>query len=73
MERGKKCRKTKSGVSCVDGANAPQEICDLFMKKYQDLYNSVSFSENKMDAINDNIARIFATGVVKVSAITHTL
>ena len=30
----KKCRKTKSGVSsCADGANGPQEVCNVFMKK----------------------------------------
>ncbi len=31
--------------ACVDDASSDNDICGLFCKKYDDLYNSVSYVE----------------------------
>ncbi len=41
--------------ACVDGASSDNDICGLFCKKYDDLYNSVPDVEEKMAKIKDEI------------------
>ncbi len=41
--------------ACVDGASSDNDICALFCKKYDDLYNSVPYVEEEMVKIMDKI------------------
>ncbi len=41
--------------ACVDGASSYNDICGLFCKKYDDLYNSVPYVDEEMVKIKDKI------------------
>ncbi len=41
--------------ACVDGTSSDNDICGLFCKKYDDLYNSVPYVEEDMVKIKDKI------------------
>ena len=43
--------KHKANPNTVDKAVGPSEICDLFMSKYCNLYNSVSYDMSDMDKL----------------------
>ena len=42
--------------STVDGATGEKPIADVFASKYEELYNSVSYSQSDMDRLQDDIA-----------------
>ncbi len=42
-------------LACVDGTSSDNDICGLFCKKYDDLYNSLPYVEEEMVKIKDNI------------------
>ena len=45
--------------ACVDGVNTDNEICDVFSRKYESVYNCVSFDtgdmQNIVDIVNERI------------------
>ena len=41
----------------VDNANGVQPVCQLFAKKYKELYNSVSYRSCDMDCLTSRINR----------------
>ena len=45
-----------SAASLVDGLNNPEDICDLFYTKFQDLYTSVAFDTDKMAELKNDIS-----------------
>ena len=71
----KKYRKTKSNVSsCVDGAVGPHEICNIFVKKYQDLHNSVGFKKEDLEDINAEISeKIYSNCFKGMCSNSHTI
>ena len=49
------CRGKSELQSNVDGLSQADEIADLFARKYEDLYNCVSFNENEMASLKQDI------------------
>jgi len=46
----------KSRSLCnVDGLSQSEEIADLFARKYEDLYSCVSFNENKIESLKQEL------------------
>jgi hypothetical protein len=43
-------KESKVGPQCVDDAEGPEDVTNLFKGKYESLYNSVSFDQHEMDA-----------------------
>ena len=55
----KEIRKVKGNgdtlPSVIDNMSNDEDISDLFAKKYDQLYNSVSFDQNNMSILKDKI------------------
>ena len=52
--------------SVIDSCNTADEICDLFHKKFSDLYTSVSYEQYEMDTLKNDINnRIYCMGKEK--------
>ena len=50
-----RCSKSGSRPLSVDNVSGEQEICDIFVNKYSNLYNSVPYDLDEMKSIKDRI------------------
>ncbi len=57
-------------LACVDSASSDNDICGLFCKNYDDLYNSVPYVEEEMVKIKNKIQQQLCSNSFNQYAIT---
>ena len=54
MVRGKEIRnKNTLSSQCIDNISGDENIANLFLNKYNQLYNSVNYDDNEMSTLSD--------------------
>ncbi len=64
--------KTKLIPPCVDNANNPQDIAEMFTNKYAPLYNSVLSKSGRIQRIRDKLNADIMADVDNTDHIVHS-